>query len=456
MLAMLALAAGRAAAAPTPSGEFAVSDTPGMLTAGPDGNIWVALPTKIARVAPSGAVTEYSPAAVTAPVGITAGMDGNLWVTQQNQVVRIPPSNPGAAVAFNVNDIGDPREIVMGPDANLWTASADKVIKIPPANPAGFQSFAIAGLGARGIGRGNDGRLWVADFGGARILRVTTAGAATSVAVGGGPQDVVAGTGNQVAYTNPGAMPQHIGRIVPGGGPQTTSVPMTDPFGVALGPDGAYWVALFNTNPGALGRLTPGGAFSTLSGFSSGPRQVTAGPGDTLWASLEGAKKVARITGVTAPGADRTAPRVTRLRVKPRRFRVGRRRTARVAARRRARRRIPVGTKFGFTVSEPARVSLRIERVGPGRQLRRGCVRPRRRFRRRRRCRRYRHIFTLKRTVRQGRTRMRFTGRVGRRALRPGLYRVTVRARNASGKLSGRKRAGFRVVRPPRRRRGGR
>src|SRR5215211_615951 len=216
---LLALAlSGTASAAPVVNGEFPVSETPKYLTRGPDGNIWVTLETKIARVTPSGVVTEFDPTDVGNPVGITAGPDGNLWVTQANEVAKVPPANPNAAVKFPVATITDPRAITTGPDGNLWTGSGANLIKIPPAAPATATPFPVL-TGARGIARGGDGRLWVADFGGNRIARVTTVGAATYFNVGLNPQEVAAGPSTQMGYTDPGSVPQHVGRIVPGGIP---------------------------------------------------------------------------------------------------------------------------------------------------------------------------------------------------------------------------------------------
>lgn len=299
------LLAGPVAAAPTPDGQFSVSGvgTNNQITRGPDGNMWVTLDTTndLARITPDGTVTEYNPADVTSPVGITTGPDNNLWVTQANGVARFSPTDPNAAVKFTINDIADPRAITQGPDGNLWTASGDKVIKIPPANPAGFTAFGATGVtGARWIASGTDGNLWVADFGGQQVVRVTPAGAGTAFPTGGGPQGVASGPGGQVAFSDPTANPQFIGRITSPGPAQTTPAAGTDPFGVAFGADGAYWFAQFATND--LGRLTTDGTYSTLPiAAGTGPRQLAPGPNDTLWVTLDTAEKVARISGVTPP-----------------------------------------------------------------------------------------------------------------------------------------------------------
>lgn len=300
-----ALIATPAAAAPAVNGVFDLTGAPGQITAGPDGNVWTTVVgstagNSLARISPSGTVTEFAPAKVSNPVGITAGPDGNLWLTQPAAVVRVPPADPNSAEDFTVAALADPRGITTGPDGNLWAASGDKLLKIPPADPANPEDFTILGMGARGIDAGG-GRLWIADFGSARIISATTAGVATPVDVGGGPQEVAGGPGGQIAYGNPGAFPQNVGRLVPGGMPLLTNTPLADPFGIDFAADGAYWIAQFAA--GNLGRLTPAGAYTTLAGLpaGSGPRYLTAGPGNTVWVGLETGQQVARISGVEPP-----------------------------------------------------------------------------------------------------------------------------------------------------------
>lgn len=297
--------AGQAAAAPKVNGIFDLSGSPKYLTQGPDGNIWTTLSgsgvgSDVARITPDGTVTEFDAPSLSGSVGITTGPDGNLWVTRAAAIAKVPPGDPTNATSFAVLDVTDPRAITSNDDGNLWTASGDKLLKIPPTDPTTYTPFTFNGMGARGIAAGSDGTLWIADFGGARIVNATTAGAPTFYNVGGGPQEVRAGKGAQVAYANPGADPQEIGRVNPGGIPKPRTVPDTDPFGIALGADGAYWVAQFFGND--LGRLTSDGKYTTLGGFpaASGPRQLTAGPNRTLWVGLEASNQVARVTGLQA------------------------------------------------------------------------------------------------------------------------------------------------------------
>jgi streptogramin lyase len=305
LLAMLAssLVAPAAPAAVAVNGIFNLTDTPKYLTEGADGNIYVTLSgtNDIARVTPAGVVTEFDSPIYSNPIGITSGPDGNLWVTQPGAVLKVVPGAPGAPIKTPLASITDARAITTGPDGNLWTGSGDQLIKIPPAAPATATATTITGMGARGISADSDS-VWIADFGSQRIVQADPANLAspTFFNIGGNPQEVAASPGlDQVAFGNPGS--QTVGRITNGGMPQTTPAPASDPFGVTLGADGAWWFAQFATNN--LGRLTQAGAYTTLGGLpaASGPRYITSGPNNTLWVGLEASKQIARVTGVDAP-----------------------------------------------------------------------------------------------------------------------------------------------------------
>ena len=124
--------------------------------------------------------------------------------------------------------------------------------------------------------------------------------------------------------------------------------------------------------------------------------------------------------GGPGPGqaADTQAPIISGLAVSNARFRVG------AAATPLAARRAPVGTTFRYTLSEPATVTVAIQRS---------------------RGRRWVKAATLQRAGRLGANRLRFSGRVGRRKLAPGRYRAVFTATDTGGNRSSGARIGFRV-----------
>jgi Ca2+-binding RTX toxin-like protein len=172
---------------------------------------------------------------------------------------------------------------------------------------------------------------------------------------------------------------------------------------------------------------------------------------------------------------DAAAPVVSSFKLSRRRFAVGRKRTAVTARKRRVR----VGTVFRYALSEEGRVTIRIDKRVAGvrlrvskrlrclvstrrnrarlaRELKRlrsvrslsGKRRKRRlaRERRRRRCTAPRRAGKLAREGREGVNRIAFSGRLGRRGLRPGSYKATIVAADAAGNVSAARAARFRVV----------
>jgi hypothetical protein len=124
-----------------------------------------------------------------------------------------------------------------------------------------------------------------------------------------------------------------------------------------------------------------------------------------------------------------SAPVLSRVRMTHTRFRVGRTPTATTA-------KTAFGTAFLFDLSAPAEIDVAL--TGPTTGLKRGhlCLAPSRALRRARakKCRRMVGIAKLtRRSEPAGEDRIPFTGRIGRRALRPGDYKARITATNAVG-----------------------
>jgi hypothetical protein len=105
----------------------------------------------------------------------------------------------------------------------------------------------------------------------------------------------------------------------------------------------------------------------------------------------------------------------------------------------------PRGDTVSFRLSQPAVVTVRIQRKLPGRRVGRVCKRPTRRLRLRPRCTRLVLKATLRRTARAGRNRIAFSGRIRGHALKPGRYRAAFTAANAAG-TSALRALSFRIV----------
>src|SRR3954452_18801035 len=449
--ALLLVPAG-ADADPTLSGMSPVTGTPGRIAQGFDGNDWVAIfRAELGRVAPDGTVTEFpSPGGVeiqglTSGPSTAGGPDNRIWLSYNGGVAAWNPAT-NTAQNFPIAKITAAQGIAKDAGGNLWVVdSSDGLTEVGPDGTK-IQDVAVAGSGGRDIALGSDGRLWWADFAAGAIRATTTANPAvtTTYATGGGPQGIGAGPAGQLAFANPS---NAVGRISTAGDVQPTSTPATDPFGVAYGADGAYWIAQFNTQ--SLARLTPDGALTTPIAFpaGSGPRRIAAGANNTLFVRLETSKAIARVTGVTAPppppppaattpapetstppvtpaAPDRTPPAISRFSMSAKSIAVG----------------STVAT-IAFTLSEGGSVVVTIEKVKGGHLRGATC----RATGKGRSCLRYVAVKRIRHASVAGGNGLRFSGRFGRTRLSPGAYRLSLVAVDRAGNASAPVRTRFRV-----------
>ncbi|MEA2427019.1 MAG: hypothetical protein QOF37_647 [Thermoleophilaceae bacterium] len=132
--------------------------------------------------------------------------------------------------------------------------------------------------------------------------------------------------------------------------------------------------------------------------------------------------------GGPGPGGARLS--LSNVSMSSRRFRVGRKPTV-VAARKK----VPVGTAFRFTLNQSATVTIRIDRLTKGRRVKKRCLKPTRKRRHGKPCQRATKRGTLtRRNLPAGSRKVQFSGRLGTRKLTPGSYRATLTATAAGVK----------------------
>jgi CSLREA domain-containing protein len=134
-------------------------------------------------------------------------------------------------------------------------------------------------------------------------------------------------------------------------------------------------------------------------------------------------------TGTRSSSPDRTAPRLTRVGLSAKRFAVSAKPTAKSARRTR---RVPHGTTIRLTLSEQATVRFTITH-----KVTRTCTVRKGRKKVRQRCTKTVTAGTLtRRGLRTGARGVPFSGRIGRTALKPGAYRLTIIGTDAAGNRS--------------------
>ena len=91
------------------------------------------------------------------------------------------------------------------------------------------------------------------------------------------------------------------------------------------------------------------------------------------------------------------------------------------------------GTTFSFTLDQAATVTVQIQRKGSGRLVHHACVPASKTTRRKPKCPLYTTAATLARTGHAGLNKLAFTGRIGRKALKPGDYQAVFTATHPAG-----------------------
>jgi hypothetical protein len=99
-------------------------------------------------------------------------------------------------------------------------------------------------------------------------------------------------------------------------------------------------------------------------------------------------------------------------------------------------RRVRRGTRFLFTLSEPAAVRVTIEQALAGRRVGTACRRPTAKLRSRKACKRYARRGSLSARGTQGANALPFGGKLQGRSLRPGTYRARISAADPAGNRS--------------------
>ncbi len=256
--------------------------------------------SKIGKVTPAGAFTEYLLPGGAGPLHITPGPDGNLWFTElfANKIGKMTPA--GALTEYPVPTAASgPWNITAGPDGNLWFTEnyANKVAKVTTGGA--FTEFAVPTSGAApaGITTGPDHNLWVTEAGAHKIAKVTTSGVFTEylIPTPTGASAITAGPDGNLWFTESA---DKIGKVTTGGAftEYPIPTPASDPIAITAGPDGNVW---FNENgANQIGKVTASGVFFEypIPTLGSEPDEgITAGPDGNIWFTEYGANHVGKV-----------------------------------------------------------------------------------------------------------------------------------------------------------------
>jgi streptogramin lyase len=214
---------------------------PGGITAGPDGNLWLADSgdSSVKRITPDLATVTDFPTKTSGagPDRIVAGPDGALWFTEAfaDKIGHITTSGTVTELPLPTKD--SPSEITAGPDGALWFTepSADRIGRI--STSGSITLFPLAsGTGPASITTGPDGNLWFTEPNRNQIGRISTDGAVTEygsgITAGSVPDEIVTGPDGNLWFTENHS--NRIGRLIPDAPLTASGVPVSAAAGIAF------------------------------------------------------------------------------------------------------------------------------------------------------------------------------------------------------------------------------
>lgn len=315
------------AATPLTFTEFQLSEgfEIGDMVDGPDGNVWFTLTKrtiengsstytqKIAKITPSGQITEFPVENVTF---LVAGHDGNVWFAANalSSIGKITPS--GSITLYQAPSEYDSfRGLAKGPDGNIWfTMRGGHIGRITSAGTY-LTRFALNGeIYPTSIAAGSDGAMWFAQPNSKRIGRITMDGLVTDYTVAGAIWDtIVKGSDGNIWFSEridleSGLSDYKLGKITPQG--QVFEYAQENYGGSELttGSDGNIWF----THGNFIGRITTTGV-TTL--FPTGvchwsTSRVTAGPDGNIWFGYQNSNDTiySKITRASIAGVSDLTP----------------------------------------------------------------------------------------------------------------------------------------------------
>ena len=313
IVAVLVWTAGSAVAAPGARlKQFKVptaDSQPRAITNGPDGNRWftegtefTAAPAKIARITPSGVITEFAPGV---PDGcndciltdIASGPAGILYATSNDPTLirfdvttgtfQPPIQMPNtSALAGTLAISGDDVWITDFNNDVVWRyrISSGEFTSVPATDPS---DVAVDAAGNAWITEPDTSTLGRIDAVTGAVTRSPTSDGSTTVA----PRAVAVGTDGQIWFTAR-FTPQAVGRLDPATGSVTLFlVSNTGPEGIAASPDGTVWFT--QETKGNLANITNAGVITegkVVKG--SGPFGVTVDANAQPWYTMMSADRI--------------------------------------------------------------------------------------------------------------------------------------------------------------------
>jgi len=223
---------------------------PSQIVTGPDEALWFTRPgdDRIGRITTSGDTTVFPLPAGSAPFGIAVGSDDALWITAMgtDQIARI--STDGHIAEFPLPTSGAMASMITaGPDGALWFTlnQAHAIGRLTTDGDVRVYPLPTSEAGPVGITATSDA-IWFVEIAAGQVGRISPDGDIREFALpdrDARPHAIVADARGGCWLSQWGN--SSVARVTADGNMCEISLSAaSEPHGLAIGPDGALWVAL--------------------------------------------------------------------------------------------------------------------------------------------------------------------------------------------------------------------
>jgi hypothetical protein len=310
------------------------------ITVGPDGNIWFAnsTGTSIGVMNSTGTVLNTYSTGLTAgglPTAITyASNDGNFWVTVQNtnKIAKVTPT--GTITEYPTGGTNcRPVGIIEASDNQIWfTCFTDETINSldPATGTVTVEETLNAGSSPNDIIEGPDGKIWFTEFNGDEIGRLTLDGVTLNefaITPGSAPNFLTEGPDGNIWFTNFDANSvQAMNTSGTTVATFPTGTPASRPFGITASADGYIWYTMYDGN--IITRMTTAGVMNKFQAPTGNakPSLILEGPGNNIFFSELNNNSIGKLVvstidagagGGTTPSAPNTSSLVNKTNAVP-------------------------------------------------------------------------------------------------------------------------------------------
>lgn len=250
-------------------------------------------------------VSQTITAGITASASLSQavnGPDGRVWFSEFNTSGVAAVTTTGTATEYAMPVGSQPNGITVGADSNIWTGGYGGVIlKVTTAGVA--TSYPIAGAHIGGLVLGPDGNVWYTDYGNKTVGKITTAGVITTYTppAGVGPSEITKGPDNNLWVTD---FNGSILQVTPAGVFTQFKTGLSagaSPNAIVTGSDGnLYFTEPFfsATKNDHIGKITTAGVITELGSLAPNtyPNQITTGKDGNLYFSQYATGMIGKVT----------------------------------------------------------------------------------------------------------------------------------------------------------------